>query len=949
MNAKNLHGRSLLVMLSGFVLASTPVLAQKTASKAAGVPVAKVLPLDTAVRIGKLPNGFTYFIRHNEEPKERVLLYLVNKVGSILETEEQRGLAHFIEHMSFNGTKNFPKNELVDYLERSGVRFGADLNAYTSFDETVYQLPLPTKDKELLKNGFRIMRDWAQEATLDETEINKERGVIIEEKRLRKGADERMREQYWSQLLNHSRYADRMPIGIDTVLLYGKPETLRAFYRDWYRPDQQALVVVGDIDVAETEKMVKSLFATLKNPVSLKKRTRYTIPLTGKDQYLIATDPENTTTSAEILWKQPEEKLVTDVDYRKAVVKQLFNQMMGERYAEYYKQPQPPFIQGGVGIQPFMGGLQLFSASARVNNTGGLETGVKAVWREIERVKRFGFTQSELERAKQNVLTSYTASWKEKSKTPSENYVKEYQQYFLDSAAAPGIDYELALVKQLLPGITLADVNKVPATYIKATNRDVIIMAPGKDKAGLPDSATFSRWLQEVSRENITAYKDEAAGTVLLPAKPAPGRIVAQTQLKDVAGIMYTLSNGVKVVVKPTSYKNDEIGFSAFAPGGTSLSSDKGFQSAVNASGIIGSAGVGDFDNTALGKYLTGKQVGVKPFIGDRTQGVNGSAAPEDLETAMQLIYLYFTQPRKDSALFQSILNRSRPQLINRANDPNSVFSDTMNVVLGNYHFRRKAPSVEMLDQIQLDSCLEFYKARFADAAAFTFVFVGNIDTTTFKPLMENYLAALPATHHNQDVRELGIHPPAGMLEKKVYKGKEDKATVRLVFNGTYNYSEENNMAMEAVAEVLNIRLLERLREEESGVYTPSVSAAQSKYPQNRYAINISFGCSPQNVQKLIASTLDEVARLAKDGPATVNLEKFKAQSLNTLGTVTQTNRFWLTYLSSQLQNKEPLDMIGRQSALINKLTAEQVKQSAALYLNTSNYITFVLLPESAK
>lgn len=947
-----MHGRPLLLMLSGCVLASMPVIAQKTTSgtvKPATSAVAKVLPLDTAVRVGKLPNGFTYFIRHNEEPKERVLLYLVNKVGSILETEEQRGLAHFIEHMSFNGTTNFPKNELVDYLERSGVRFGADLNAYTSFDETVYQLPLPTKDKDLLHNGFRIMRDWAQEATLDATEIDKERGVIMEEKRLRKGAEERMREQYWSRLLNHSRYADRMPIGIDTVLLHGKPETLRAFYHDWYRPNQQALIVVGDINVAETEKLVKSLFATLKNPAQEKKRTRYTIPLTGKNQYLVATDAENTVTSAEILWKQPEEKLITDADYRKAVVKQLFNQMMGERYAEFYKQPQPPFIQGGVGAQSFMGGLQLFSASARVNNVGGLEKGVKAVWREIERVKRFGFTASELERAKQNVLMSYTSAWKEKSKTPSESYVKEYQQYFLDGSGAPGIDYELALVQQLLPGIALTDVNAVPANYIKATDRDIILMAPEKDKAGLPNAATFERWLQEVSKETITAYQDEAAGNVLLPVKPAAGTIVAETKLPGAAGVMYTLSNGVKVVVKPTAFKNDEIGFAAFAPGGTSLSSDKGFQSAVNASGIISSAGVGDFNNTALGKYLTGKKVGVKPFISDRAQGINGSTAPEDLETAMQLVYLYFTQPRKDVDLFQSIINRSRPQLINRANDPNSVFSDTMNLVLGNYHFRRQAPAPEMLDQIDLDSCLAFYKARFADASAFTFVFVGNIDTVSFRSMMQNYLAALPATHNNADARDLGIRPPAGVLEKKVYKGKEDKATVRIVFNGTYTYSDENNLAMEAVAEVLNIRLLERLREEESGVYTPSVNAAQSKYPQNWYSINISFGCSPENVKKLVASTLDEIARLAKEGPAPVNVDKFKAQSLNTLGTVTQTNRFWLTYLSSQLQNKESLEMVDRQAALINKLTPEQVKQAAAAYLNTNNYITFVLLPETAK
>jgi zinc protease len=905
----------------------------------------KPLPLDPAVRTGRLANGFTYFIRRNTEPKSRVVLYLVNKAGSILETDDQRGLAHFMEHMSFNGTTHFPKNELVDYLQKSGVRFGADLNAYTSFDETVYQLPLPSDNPDLLKNGFQIMRDWAQEATLSPGEIDKERGVVLEEKRLGKGAQERMRLKYWPQILNNSRYADRLPIGTDSVLNNFKPATIRKFYHDWYRPDLQALVVVGDINVDSVEQLVKKKFADLKNPAGEMPRTKYRINLTGKNQFIKVTDPEMPQTVAEVMIKHPGTELRTAKDYRAAMIRQLFNQMLSQRYSELGQQANPPFMQAGAGIEDFMGGLNSFNASVAAK-PGQLESGIKALWREVVRVNRTGFTQSELDRASQNYMSYMESALKEKSKTNSNNYVGEYQRYFLKGDAAPGIDKEYQLVKDILPTITLAEENALTKEYIRSADRDILILAPEKEAATLPDEASVVGWLKAVEQEKLEAYKDDVKDNQLLANKPAAGKVVDEKHNSALGTTELTLSNGVKVILKPTDFKNDEIMFTGFGPGGSSLYSDADFQSAANAAPIISNAGVGDFNFIQLGKNLTGKQVSVGPYISDRTQGVNGSAIPKDLETALQLTYLYFTAPRKDPDIFANIITRSKAGLANRANDPGSVFSDTVSAVLSNYNVRGTGPTVEKLDQIDLDKTFNIYKERFADASDFTFLFVGSFDLATIRPLLEQYLGALPATHLNQQAKDLGIHIPGGLITKEVHKGKEPKATVRLVISGDYTFSNENNDLLQALSEVLEIRLLERLREDEGGVYSPNASVNFRKYPHARYAFNIAFGCAPQNVDKLIASALDEVDKLRKNGPLQVNLDKYKAETLRSFETANKTNGFWMQYLSTQYQNNENVEEVLHAKEDLDKVTVQTVQQAAERYLKGNNIIRLVLLPE---
>ena len=904
-----------------------------------------VLPLDTAVHTGKLPNGFTYYIRHNEEPKNRVVLYLVNKVGSVLEDEDQRGLAHFMEHMSFNGTKHYPKNELVDYLQKSGVRFGADLNATTNFDETIYQLPIASDNPELLAGGLRIMRDWAGEATLDSTEINKERGVVLEEKRLGKGAGERMQRVYYPVLMNNSRYADRNVIGLDTVLNNFTPETIRRFYHDWYRPDLQALIVVGDINTNQMERLIKQQFSDLKNPVHERQRTNYTVPLTGKNQFVAVTDREMPSTQCEIIIKHLAHPVKTEQNYRRMITQNLFNQMLGERYEELSRTPNPPFIDGSASISGFTGGLESYNAVVTAK-PGELEAGLKAVWRETERVRRFGFTTTELERAKMSYLNGIEAAVKEKDKIPSENYVNEYVSLFLKGDASPGIEAEYRLTQTDLKAISLGEVNEVAKEYITNTNRDIVLLAPEKEKQSLPDEATVTSWMKSVEEETFLPYHDMMTQQPLLREDSNAG-FIQSTQKDTTLGITtYLLSNGSKVLIKPTDFKNNEILFSAFAPGGTSLASDADYQSAAIAAGLISAGGAGNYNASQLTKYLEGKKVYVQPYINERFQGINGASTPGELETALQLMYAYFTEPRKDTAIVNTIIARSKAALVNRSDNPAAVFGDTVNATLGNYSPRRTGPTIEKLEQIDLEKADSFYKNRFADAANFTFTFVGNIDTNAIKPLVEKYIGSLPATNSRETAKDLNIHIPEGRIEKTVYKGSEPKATVLMVYSGGFVYSGKNNAEMDALKEALQIRLIERLREDESGVYTPGVSQSTSKYPQPRYSFTIRFSCAPQNVDKLVASTLDEINKLKKEGPSQVNVDKWKAEEKTGWKTTIQSNDFWISYMTGQLENGEDLHQINRQLSVVNQLVPADVQQAAAQYLGGNNFIKLVLLPE---
>lgn len=902
------------------------------------------LKLDSYVRTGKLKNGFTYYIRHNEEPKNRVWMYLVNKVGSVLEDEDQRGLAHFMEHMNFNGTTHFPHNELVNYLQKAGVRFGADINAFTDFDETTYELPLPSNNPEILHNGILIMHDWAHGATLDPTEIDKERGVVLEEKRLGKGAGERMQRQFWPITFNDSRYAERIPIGLDTVLENFKRPTIARFYKDWYRPDLQALIIAGDVNADSLERVIKKQFADLKNPLNERPRIKYTIPLTRKNHFLAVTDKEMNVTKIQVLIKHRGAMLKTNSDFRQNIIHELTNRMLDERFGEWLQNPNSPFVEGGMTISEFTGGLNTYNANVTVK-PNNLENSFKSIWRETIRAKRFGFTETELQRAKAEYLSIIDDQAKEKDKVTSEVFVWKYKQNFLKGFISPEIEDEYRMLVDNLPFISLKDVNKLIQSYITDDNRDILLLAPDKDKPILPNQATIYSWMKTLEQENLQPYKDEVNKKPLLISMPTKGKTISKV-LDNNSVYTMQLSNDIKVVLKPTSFRNNEIQLLAFAPGGTSLADSANYQSAANAPEIVSASGIGNYSRIDLDKFLSGKQVHVTPTITERFSYISGSSTLKDMETMLQMVNGYFTEPAKDTSIFCEIIERKKASLANRTDNPNSVFNDTVSAVLGNNYYRKTGPSLEKIYQINLDSAYRFYKERFANAADFTFVFVGNIDITAIERLINKYIASLPSNSSRTQAKDLGVNIPRGKIAKTVFKGIESKASVILVYSGLFSYNEVSKINLDAMRECLQIRLVQRLREEESGVYAPSVSAGVAKYPQERFTLVIQFGCAPENVEKLINSATDEVNKLRSVGPSQENIDKWRAEDKLTKETQLKSNSFWLNYLSSQLQNEEALDQISNYPLLREKLNREDVKVTAAKYLNGNNFIRIVLLPE---
>jgi zinc protease len=906
---------------------------------------AQPLPLDPAIRTGKLPNGFTYYIRKNTEPANRVQLYLVNKVGSVLENENQRGLAHFMEHMSFNGTTHYPKNDLVHYLQKSGVRFGADLNAYTSFDETVYQLPIPSDSPALLKNGLLIMRDWAANATLELTEINAERGVVLEEKRLGKGAQERMSQKTLPVILNNSQYAERLPIGVDTVLKNFERATILNFYKDWYRPDLQALIVVGDINVDSMEVQVKKLFSDLKNPANERPRIKYRVPLTGKNQFIAVTDKEFPYTVMQVYIKRKSRDQGSMEEYQEYIKRNVFNQMISERIAELSQKPNPPFIQAGADIGYFLGGLDAFNVFI-VAKPGQLENSFISVWQLIQQIKEFGFTEPEFERAKISYLSNLESAVREKDRRNSEDLVQEYTRNYLVSEPAPGIEMEFEISKSFLATAKLQDINNLCPVFISDSNRDLIIMAPQKDSASLPGEATVNGWIGSVAKTKLTPYTDQFKNEALVSANIVAGKISSENKIQKLGITQFNLSNGVKVILKPTDFKNDEIRFQAFSPGGTSLYADPEFQSASNSANIVGDMGLSHFTPTDLDKILTGRKLSVEPYISERSEGIVGFSTPKDLETALQLVYLYFTSPRKDSVLFNNFIEQDASEIANRNNDPQSVYADTVAAVLGEYNVRRTGPSLKKLQEIDLDKLMKIYQERFANAGDFTFIFDGNFNTDSIRPLVEKYLGSLPSNSQKEVARDLHIHIPTGIITATAKKGKDPKAIVRLVISGDYKYSPETNMQLTALSEILQFRITDRLREKEGGTYSQGVRVAYNKYPANRYAFTISFGCGPENVDKLIAAAKDEINKIKVEGVTDQDIIKFNTEETRQYELQLKDNGFWLNWLSMQYENGDDPNIVLQYPALIKQVTPASVKAAANLYLNEHNFIKLLLIPE---
>ncbi len=922
-----------------------PLAAQQPA---ASPPLTQKLGVGPEFVLGTLPNGLRYYIRKNTEPAKRAELRLAVNTGSILEDPDQLGYAHFIEHTAFNGTTHFKKNDLIKYLQSIGVRFGADLNASTSFDETVYQLSVPTDTARLLDTAFLILEDWAHGQVFDSTEVVNERGVVVEEWRSRLGANDRMLRAFIPIVLKDSKYATRLPIGTEESILKAQPSVLRRFYQDWYRPDLMAVVAVGDFDVAQVEAMIKQHFGSIPRATSnARPRVAAAVPDNATPLIAITSDAEATGSSFTIAYKRPHKLVTTVGDYRTQIAEGLYTSMLNARLREIAQKPDAPFLFASVSISGFFAReVSSLNFAASVKD-GGIERGTEAVLIEARRVDQFGFLPSELQRAKDNTLRGWQQMYAERNKTSSAAEVGELVRNFLEQEDIPGLQAEYDMTRRFLPEITLAEVNTIARDWIRDENRIALITVPKKPGVSVPTEAQILAMFDRVSKATVTAYTETVTDEPLLDRMPTAGKIVS-TRTIDVAGVTeWKLSNGARVFVKPTDFKADEVLFSAYSPGGTSLVSDADFMSASNASGIMRASGVGKFSAIDLGKKLAGKAATLNASIVATTEGLSGSASPKDLETLFQLAYLRFTAPRLDTAAWLAMKGQMDAAVANRGAIPQAAWIDTATVTLTQHNFRSRPPSAATLAEIKPQRALEIYKDRFSNAADFTFVFVGNVTLDSLKPLVEKYLASLPSTGRVESWKDVGDAPPAGVVEKVVRKGTAPQSATLVAFTGPFNYMPETRVVMLGLTTLAQMWLTDALREEMGGTYSPQFGGGGSKIPRPEYQIVIQYTSSPDNADKLWARTLRVIDSLKNVGPGEADLTKVKEQIIRTRELSLKQNAYWMAGITQRDQNGEDIGgLMSAYDTLVKNLTAKDIQDAAKLYLDTKRYVKVVLLPE---
>lgn len=904
------------------------------------------VPTDPQISTGRFANGMTYYIRANKKPEKRAELRLVVRTGSILEDDDQQGMAHLVEHMAFNGTKHFPKNDIISFMESIGMRFGADVNAYTSFDETVYMLTVPSDKTEVLEKALLVLEDWAHGLTFDPTETEKERGVVMEEWRLGRGAGTRMTQKIFPIILKDSRYADRLPIGKPEIIQNGKAERLKQFYSDWYRPDLMAIIAVGDFDKATVQKMVETHFASIPAANKPRPRTEFDVPERKDTAYAIATDKEADTTIVELETVLPSRAEKTVADYRQQTIERLFSGMLSTRFAEIAQQPNAPFLQAFAGRGNFFAKSKDAAMLAALVKEDGIERGLDALLSEAERVERFGFTPTELERQKQNVLRQYERNAIEKDNRESASRASEYQRNFLTGEPLPTADDEYNLHKKFLPEITLAEVNQLAKEWFPDRNRLVVVQAPEKAGLTVPDQGKLAGVMKSAETKELKPYVDTVANASLLDVAPAAGKVV-KTSTKDSVGITeWELSNGVKVVLKPTNFKEDEILFRASSPGGTSLASDKDFVPADSATQVVTAGGVGKFSVVDLRKMMAGKVASASPFITEVSEGMSGGASRKDLETMFQLIYLRFTQPRADTNAFNVQATQMKTLLANQAVVPEFTFDNALLTAQYQNHPRRRMDTVETINEWNLDKSMAFYKDRFADASDFTFVFVGSFDLPTMQPLIEKYLGGLPSIHRRESWKDVGARTPNDVVVKRVEKGVEPKSLSAIVFSGPFAYNQTNRVAIRAMSEILQRRLLEVIREELSGTYGINASPTYQRIPNPEYSITIDFGSAPDRTDALLKRVFDEIEKFKAEGPTEQQVTDERETLLRDFERSSKENNYLVIQILARYENNEDVAGLWMISDYYKKIDKAMIQDAARKYLDTKRFVQVSLFPE---
>jgi zinc protease len=929
--------KKIVLFLGCIILCFTSVFAQQM----------QPLPIDPKIRYGKLDNGITYYIRHNELPKERADFYIAQNVGAILEEDSQNGLAHFLEHMAFNGSSHFPGNSLIDYLESIGVKFGQNLNAYTSFDRTVYNISnVPTSREGIIDSCLLILHDWSGSLSLEETEIDKERGVIREEMRTYGGANRRLNEKILPEILPDNQYSKRNVIGTEEIILNFKPETLRAFYKKWYRPDLQGLIIIGHIDPEQIENKLKALFADIPAPANPAERIYYPVADNKEPLVGIATDKEATRTAVSIDFKHeplPKELKGTIVDLSTDYFNSIIYNIMRERINDLTQQADPPFLSAMVRYGSFANTVTADALSGDVYIKGEeIERGLKTLAREIERVKRYGFTPSEYERARTNLLTQYESAFKEKDKTQNARYANEYVRHFTLGGYIPGIEMEFNMISSIAPQISVEVINQYVSSLITDENIVLTLISPEKEGLTLPGKDDLLKWFQEAKSEDIQPLEETVSDEPLLQDVPATGSIVSESQDKNFGATVYQLSNGVKVVVKPTDFKDNEIIVSATSPGGSSHfpeSEDvniKLYGSAANLGGL------GNFSRTELSKALAGKTASVSPTIGLIYEGLSGSSNVKDFETLLQLIYLNFTAPRTDEEAYQSLITRMKSQLESQEANPEIALVDTLIKELYVNPVREKRLKAGDLSKANYQTILDWRKDRYADASDFTFVFTGNIDPETSKDLIARYLGALPAINRKENYVPVNVDFKQGLQKNNFTTKMENvKSVVVDMYWTTLEPTLPNRIKIDMLQQILRIVYTEKVRETEGGTYGVNVSSSISDYPKGQTPFQIYYETEPGKAEYLNEIIHKEFHQIVKEGPRQEDFNKVKEFMLKKRQENEQENSYWASVITQYYRTgyNSHNDYV----ETLNAVTPADIQSVAQSFIDSNNLTEVIM------
>ena len=915
------------------------------------------IPVDKDVRIGHLDNGLTYYIRHNALPEHRVEFHIAQKVGSILEEPQQRGLAHFLEHMAFNGTKNFPGDEkglgIVQWCETKGIKFGVNLNAYTSVDQTVYRISnVPTDDQSVVDSCLLILHDWSNAVLLSDKEIDKERGVIHEEWRSRNSGIMRLYTEAQAVMYPGDKYADCMPIGSIDVIDNFPYQAIRDYYAKWYRPDLQGIIIVGDIDVDQMEAKIKSVFADVKKPVNPAERVYYPVADNQEPLVYIGKDKEIDDPTIEIYFKQDPtpDSIKGNMAYLlQQYMLSMTTSMLNSRLNELRQSANPPFIYAGCYYGNYFLAQTKDAFTLSISSKAeGINEALKAGLTELERARRYGFTESEYERARANYLQRLESAYNEREKTKNDSYVNEYINHFLMAEPIPGIEFEYTTMNQIAPNIPVMAINQAiqQGGLLPDNNQVVFIAAPEKEGIVCPTKEEVVAQLKGMKDLKVEAYVDKVSNEPLMKEAPKGGKIVSENTNAIYGTTELTLSNGVKVYIKKTDFKADEIQMKGVSLGGTSLFPDNDKLEMSYLNSVIQAGGLGNFSKVDLTKMLAGKKVSVNAAVGANTEGITGSCSPKDFETMMQLTYLSFTAPRKDMDAFASLKSRIKAQLESAESNPLSSINDTIQKMMYGYHPRYFSMKPEMVDQINYDRIIEMYKDRFADASDFRFFLVGNVDIEKVKPLIEQYLGALPSTGRKETFRDNHMDIAKGMLENTYAKEQQTPmATVFMLYSGKCKYDLKDNLLMSFLTQALDMVYTEEVREKEGGTYGVSSYGQLSKHPNEKFMLQIVYQTDPAKKDHLNGIIDAQMKKMASEGPTEEHLQKIKEYMLKKYKDNQKENGYWLNNLDEYFYTG--VDYTQGYEEAVNSITVKDVQKFAADLVNQGNKITVVMtVPE---